>query len=99
VLVDITKDAQQATTIPVWSEEPVRLPGYRPDHTASVDDLDRAAEMIAQAKRPIILAGHGILRAEASQLLLEFVEKTGVLSRPPCSASAASPPRTPSVWA
>jgi len=61
----------------VWSEEPVRLPGYRPDHTASVDDLDRAAEMIAQAKRPIILAGHGILRAEASQLLLEFRGEDG----------------------
>ncbi len=78
VLVDITKDAQQATTIPVWSEEPVRLPGYRPDHTASAEDLDRAAEMIAQAKRPVILAGHGILRAEASKLLMEFVEKTGI---------------------
>jgi len=78
VLVDITKDAQQATTIPVWSEEPVRLPGYRPDHRASEGDLERAAEMIAAAKRPIIFAGHGIVRAEATRLLLEFVEKTGI---------------------
>ncbi|WP_394850669.1 biosynthetic-type acetolactate synthase large subunit [Pendulispora brunnea] len=78
VLVDITKDAQQATTVPVWSDEPVRLPGYRPDHRTSVEDLERAAEMIASAKRPIIFAGHGIVRAEATRLLLEFVEKTGI---------------------
>ena len=34
VLVDITKDAQQASTDFVWDDGPVRLPGYRPDHQA-----------------------------------------------------------------
>ncbi|CAN5749129.1 biosynthetic-type acetolactate synthase large subunit [soil metagenome] len=78
VLVDITKDAQQASTIPVWSDAPVRMRGYRPDHRAGRDDLARAAEMIDRAKRPVILAGHGIVKAEASGLLRQFVEKTGM---------------------
>ena len=34
--------------------------------------------MIDAAKRPVILAGHGIVKAEASELLAEFVEKTGI---------------------
>ena len=78
VLVDITKDAQQAKTEVVWSEEPVRLRGYRPDHRARREDLASAAAMIDAAKRPVILAGHGIVKAEASGLLGDFVEKSGI---------------------
>jgi len=78
VLVDITKDAQQATTTPVWSSAPVRMRGYRPEHKAELDDLARATELIDRAKRPVILAGHGIVKAEASGELRAFVEKTGI---------------------
>jgi acetolactate synthase-1/2/3 large subunit len=78
VLVDITKDAQQAKTVPVYSSEPVRLRGYRPDHRAPPADLAKAAAMIDAAKRPVILAGHGIVKAEATALLAEFVAKTGI---------------------
>jgi acetolactate synthase-1/2/3 large subunit len=49
VLVDITKDAQQSLTTPVWSEAPVRMRGYRPEHRAAGRDLMRAAEMIDRA--------------------------------------------------
>ncbi len=78
VLVDITKDAQQGLTDVDWRKKPVRLPGYRPEHRPSEEDLDRAAELIAAAERPVILAGHGILKAEAFGLLMELVEKTGI---------------------
>ncbi len=78
VLVDITKDAQQAITVPVWSDAPVRMRGYRPEHRAGGEDLARAATMIDRAKRPVILAGHGIVKAEASALLHDFVAKTGI---------------------
>lgn len=78
VLVDITKDAQQAHTTPVWSDEPVRMRGYRPEHRALTEDLARAAELIDRAKRPVILAGHGIVAARATGLLHELVEKTGM---------------------
>jgi acetolactate synthase-1/2/3 large subunit len=77
VLIDITKDAQQAAAQVVWSDAPVCLPGYRPDHRARRDDLARAAEMIDAAKRPVLLAGHGIVKAQASALLRDFAEHTG----------------------
>ncbi len=78
VLVDITKDAQQAHTVPVWSDAPVRMRGYRPDHRAGIEDLSRAAEMIDSAKRPVILAGHGIVKAAAGEQLRQFVDRTGI---------------------
>jgi acetolactate synthase-1/2/3 large subunit len=78
VLVDITKDAQQAHADPMWDDKPVSLPGYRPKYRAHAEDVSRAAEMIDRAERPIILSGHGIVRAEASSLLFEFVDKTGI---------------------
>lgn len=78
VLVDITKDAQQASVVPDWSEAPMSLRGYRPKYEARREDLVRAAELIDRAKRPVILAGHGIVRAEASALLRELAEKTGI---------------------
>src|SRR5262249_3992732 len=63
VLVDITKDAQQASTEVTWSEEPVRLRGYRPEHRPLSEDLERAAQMIDVAERPLVLAGHGIIKS------------------------------------
>ncbi|WNG18984.1 biosynthetic-type acetolactate synthase large subunit [Cystobacter fuscus] len=78
VLVDITKDAQQATAALESQPRPVRLPGHRPAHHPSAEDLNRAAELIATAERPLIFAGHGIIKAEASAQLRELVEKTGI---------------------
>src|SRR5882672_11357175 len=72
VVVDITKDAQQATAPALWSERPVSLPGYRPEHRAGIDDLCRAAALIDAARRPLILAGHGIVKACASEALADF---------------------------
>src|SRR5271155_1465044 len=39
VLVDITKDAQQASAPFVWDDSPVRLPGYRPEHGIRPEDV------------------------------------------------------------
>jgi len=78
VLVDITKDAQQASMDFEWSDAPVRLPGYRPDHRAREEDVRRAAQMIEAAERPIVFAGHGVVKAGATALVREFVEKTGI---------------------
>jgi acetolactate synthase-1/2/3 large subunit len=78
VLVDITKDAQQASTDFEWDDGPVRLPGYRPEHRALPDDVKRAADLIDHAERPVLFCGHGIIAASASELLFELVEKTGI---------------------
>jgi acetolactate synthase-1/2/3 large subunit len=78
VLVDITKDAQQASTQFVWDGSPVRLPGYRPEHRPGEEAVRHAADLIDGAERPIVFCGHGIIAAGASDLLLEFIEKTGI---------------------
>jgi len=78
VLVDITKDAQQGTAPFRWSDEPVRLPGVRPVHRLGQEQIERAAGLIDQAKRPLILCGHGVIKAGASEQLLRFAEKAGI---------------------
>jgi acetolactate synthase-1/2/3 large subunit len=78
VLVDISKDAQQASMEFVMDDKPVRLPGYRPPEDARDGDLERAISMIDAAKRPLILAGHGIVRAEATELLRKLVERSHI---------------------
>ena len=76
VLIDITKDAQQAEIEWEYDESPAHLPGYRPDLRPENSDLQRALEMIHSAKKPLILAGHGILISNASNEVLEYAERT-----------------------
>ena len=76
VLVDICKDAQQAKTDFEWPEI-VDLPALRALAPPSTEELRRAAALIASAERPLILAGHGVIKSGASQALMAFAEKTG----------------------
>jgi acetolactate synthase-1/2/3 large subunit len=76
VLVDIAKDAQQASIEWEYDDSPIRLPGYRPDLRPMPADLQRAVELISAAKRPVILAGRGVLLSNAMSQVREFAEKT-----------------------
>ncbi len=81
VHIDITKDAlQQETSAEHPSEEEViaGLPGFRPNFDGHPRQLKTAAAEIARAKRPMILAGHGVLHAQAWDDLREFAEKTSI---------------------
>ena len=78
VLVDITKDAQQLTTELQWDPSDVKLPGYRPDLSPTADEYERAAELINGAKRPIILAGHGVLLSDATAQVRQLAEKAHI---------------------
>jgi acetolactate synthase-1/2/3 large subunit len=81
VHVDITKDAlQQETTAghPSEAEVIAGLPGFRPNLDGHGRQLKLAATEIARATRPVILAGHGILVAEAEAELVAFAEKTRI---------------------
>ena len=78
VLVDITKDAQQASGEFVWDPSPVRLPGYRPDLLASDVEYQQAVELINNAKRPIIFAGHGVILSGATGLVRELTERANI---------------------
>ncbi len=75
VLVDICKDAQQARTEFEWPEEVHLLNGHEPSPPRA-GDLTRTAELVAGAQRPLILAGAGVIRSGASDLLRAFAERT-----------------------
>ncbi len=77
VLVDITKDAQQASAPFIWPPK-IDLPGYRPVTKAHGKQVQAAAKLIAEAKRPVFYVGGGVIRAEASKELLELANVTGV---------------------
>src|SRR5580658_2277048 len=76
VLVDITKDAQQGTAIFDFAAAKPRA--YRPHPMLHVEDtaLDQAAELIRNAKRPVILAGHGISESGAMEQVRTLAERT-----------------------
>ena len=76
VLVDITKDAQQNSAPFVWPPK-VDLPGYRPITKAHGKQVLAAAQLLTEAKKPVLYVGGGVIRARASQELLELAEATG----------------------
>jgi acetolactate synthase I/II/III large subunit len=78
VLIDITKDAQQGTCEFDWNAAAPQLAGYRPDLSPESADYDKALELINQAERPVILAGHGIILSGTSELVRQFAEKAHV---------------------
>jgi acetolactate synthase-1/2/3 large subunit len=81
VHVDFTKDAlQQETTAehPTEDEIIAGLPGFRPTIEGHPKQIKTAAREIAAAKRPLILAGHGVLVASAWDELRAFAEKTQI---------------------
>jgi acetolactate synthase-1/2/3 large subunit len=61
VLVDITKDAQQAAAEFDWDASVPKLPPKRIRNHHNQAEFDRAVELLNTAKRPLVLAGHGIL--------------------------------------
>jgi len=75
VLVDVPKDVFQAQGHyqPVTS---IHLPGYKVFTEGHTGQIRRAAQMIEESERPLVYAGGGIIAAEASDLLREFVELT-----------------------
>jgi acetolactate synthase I/II/III large subunit len=76
VLVDIAKDAMQATTEFTW---PVQfdLPGYHPVTRPHSRQVREAARMITEAKRPVLYVGGGVIKADAAKELKELAELTG----------------------
>ena len=76
VLVDITKDAQQAVAPFVWPPK-IDLPGYRPVTKAHGKQIQAAAALLAEAKKPVLYVGGGVVRGRAAAELLELAESTG----------------------
>ena len=80
VLIDIPRDIQlQKITYQEFEklyEKNFNLEGYDPTYKGHQGQIKRALKLIKEAKKPLIIAGAGILKAKASEDLREFAEKT-----------------------
>jgi len=78
VLVDITKDAQQATAI--FDFEAAKPRPHRAHPMLKVEEhgLAQAAELIRNAKRPVILAGHGVMESGAMEQIRTLAERAQI---------------------
>jgi acetolactate synthase-1/2/3 large subunit len=77
VLIDIPKDVftEMGDYDP---DEPVDLPGYKVVGKADEAQIDAAVELINEAERPVILAGHGVVLSRSFDELKEFAEKAQI---------------------
>ena len=75
VLIDLPLDVQLAE-IAFDDETYEPLPVYKP--AASRRQIEKALAMVNEARRPLIVAGGGIINADAADLLVEFAEVTGI---------------------
>ena len=77
VLVDVTKDALQASTRFDWPTT-LDLPGYHPVTRPHGKQVREAAKLILQSRRPVLYVGGGVLKARAWAELKELAELTGI---------------------
>ncbi|HXW17857.1 MAG TPA: biosynthetic-type acetolactate synthase large subunit [Candidatus Acidoferrales bacterium] len=78
VLIDITKDAQNSSCEFDWEAAAPAPRREEPVHFPKADALARAVELINEARRPVILAGHGIILSGAMDEVIAFAEKASI---------------------
>jgi acetolactate synthase-1/2/3 large subunit len=81
VLLDVPKDVLQAEVNWTWPSDAdvaSSLPGYKPTLNGHPRMIKEAARLISEARRPVIYAGGGILKARAAEVLRELAERINV---------------------
>ncbi|MBY6085329.1 acetolactate synthase large subunit [Priestia flexa] len=77
VLIDIPKDMAQGDGEFSYEGE-VNLPGYQPTYTPNQLQVKKLAEAVTAAKKPVILAGAGVLLSKGSEELKNYAEKQNI---------------------
>ena len=94
VLIDITKDAQFGELDFEYNKcEGMR--SYKPIPMLNISEIGRAATLINESKKPLILCGHGVLLGKAGKELLTFAEKTQTPVASTLLGLSAFPPENP----
>lgn len=80
VVIDITKDAQfeKVRFDEVHQFNPEDLVSYQPVYKPNKKQIELAADLINKSEKPLVLAGHGIIIAQAGEELKDFVEKANL---------------------
>ncbi|MDZ5712883.1 acetolactate synthase large subunit [Jeotgalibacillus haloalkalitolerans] len=79
VLVDIPKNvSNEIFTMAEVKQTEVNLPGYQPTTTPNFLQIQKVAQAIQKAKKPLVLAGAGVLHAKAAEDLTAFIEQTKI---------------------
>ncbi|OWR28128.1 acetolactate synthase, large subunit, biosynthetic type [Saccharibacillus sp. O23] len=78
VLIDIPKDVSAAMTLFQPHTQPVALRGYNPRTMPNKLQVERLADAISKAEKPLVLAGGGVVYSGGHEALLELIEKTGI---------------------
>ena len=73
IIIDIPKEVQEGE-LTVFNDSLIQTPGYNPTIKGNIRQIRKAAELIKKAKRPLILAGSGVILANASVELKRFAE-------------------------
>ena len=76
VLVDITRDAQldviSYEEFEAIFNEPISIEGYDPNYIGHPKQIKKAIDLLKGAKRPLIIAGHGVLLSNATEELYKL---------------------------
>lgn len=56
----------------------MNLPGYTHEVETDITEIDKAIEIINQAKKPVVIYGHGVILSEAESFLNNFLDQTGI---------------------
>jgi acetolactate synthase-1/2/3 large subunit len=75
VLIDVPKDIAAMEVEEIPADPEVELPGYQPNIQPNYLQIKKLTEAVSRAKRPVLLAGAGILHAKASSLLKKYAEQ------------------------
>ncbi|ACI21111.1 MULTISPECIES: biosynthetic-type acetolactate synthase large subunit [Thermodesulfovibrio] len=77
VLIDLPKDVTQGKTEFIWPEK-IHIRSYNPTYEGNVYMIKKAAQEIAKAKKPVIIAGGGCIISNAHEYLKELAEFTQI---------------------
>jgi acetolactate synthase-1/2/3 large subunit len=78
VLIDLPKDIQQQTIDFTYPTAPVHMRSYNPTYKGNPVQIKKVAELIKEARRPMILCGRGVLISGAEQELMELSHKANI---------------------
>lgn len=85
VLIDIPKSVQiEAVSPEIWDKIEKNqhfehdLPGYDIKENIEIKDLDKAIQIIKEAKRPVVIFGHGVILSEAEKELSDFLKRSNI---------------------